>query len=333
MVLSIRNISRPTAEQWDRLWALSDTATFYHSRWWYEMWLAYQNGKIRPDPRLVQFSDGVEVIFVAATHALAKGLITRGLSSPASTYGGWFGPTPLSDDHYNILKRDVLEQFPILIMRFNPLDYSSTFDDCRGWESEVTQLINLQKGFDAVYKEFSSANQRAVRKARKAGLSVRLAQGPEDWKAFYDIYEDTFQRWGRTATSRYFWPYFELAQKVPAPHVRLWLVDLNNTPVAGVLMYYSKTHAMYAHPATLSQYHHMRPMNLLCHDLIRQSCEEGYMWFDFGPSGGKEGVFNFKKTFGPEVLPSPMIRRQPGYLKFLERLYKLGMVRLSLLRR
>lgn len=326
MSLSIRNVITPTESQWDELWLQSDNATFYHSRWWHEIWRDYHKGKIQPTPLVIQFSDGLEALFTASTHRVAKGIIKRSLSSPASTYGGWISTKPLSIEHYNILRDNLRDQFPILIMRFNPLAYDPTFKTLPGFEDEETQLIPLEPGLDAIYSRWTKGHRSAVTKARREGVATRPAQGKEDWDLFYDMYMDTFKRWGKNATSRYFRNYFDAMYTLKSKHCRLWIAECHGEPVASSIIFYAKKHIMYAYPVTYERHHKLRPMNLLIYDVLKEACELGYGWFDFGPSSGKKGVYSFKKSFGAEEWRAPMIRRQPAYLRALESVYKKFMI-------
>lgn len=333
MSLHISHITHPTAEQWDRIWAASDNATFYHSRWWHEIWQAYHNGKIRPAPLLLQFSDGTEALFTASTHRVGGGLIKRCLSSPASTYGGWISEKPLSVPHYNILRDNLREQFPILIMRFNPLAYHDSLADVPGFEDEETQMLALDKDFDSLYRAWTKGHKSAVTKARREGVVTRPAADQADWDLFYDMYQDTFQRWGKKATSRYYQNFFQSMCNLRSPHCRLWMAECNGDPVASAIIFYAKTHVMYAYPVTYERYHNLRPMNLLLYDIIQEACAAGYRWFDFGPSSGKKGVYSFKKSFGAQEFRAPMIRRQPGYLRLLEKAYKAVLIQKSRLQK
>jgi hypothetical protein len=48
-------------------------------------------------------------------------------------------------------------------------------------------------------------------------------------------------------------------------------------------------------------------VTLLIFEIIKNACELQYEWFDFNPSGGKEGVKAFKRSFGTLELSCPMI--------------------------
>ena len=68
----------------------------------------------------------------------------------------------------------------------------------------------------------------------------------------------------------------------------------------------------------MSDYFHLRPVNLLMCEIIKHSCDRGYSWFDFNPSGGHEGVTAFKKSFGAEALPCPVVNNQDSMTTFFK---------------
>jgi hypothetical protein len=61
-------------------------------------------------------------------------------------------------------------------------------------------------------------------------------------------------------------------------------------------------------------------VNLLLHDVIRDACERGFRWFDFNPSGGHEGVAAFKRSFGAECRPAPVVTIEGARHRLVRRL-------------
>ena len=61
---------------------------------------------------------------------------------------------------------------------------------------------------------------------------------------------------------------------------------------------------MYWHGASLEDALDTRPVHALIDRLLDESCEGGFRWFDFNPSGGLEGVVRFKDWFGCVRLPA-----------------------------
>ncbi len=68
--------------------------------------------------------------------------------------------------------------------------------------------------------------------------------------------------------------------------------------VSGALLFYCGNHIVWWHGATLSDFFNHYPANFLQNEIIKESCEKGYKYYDFNPSGGHEGVMKFKDRFG-----------------------------------
>src|SRR4029079_1053277 len=97
---------------------------------------------------------------------------------------------------------------------------------------------------------------------------------------------------------------------------------------AGALCLYSRRHVAYWHGAARERLLECRPVHLLIETALHDACERGMRWFDFNPSGGHRGVEAFKKGFGAEGVPAPMVRwRTPGFERL--RLLRRGLSRWS----
>jgi predicted N-acyltransferase len=169
-----------------------------------------------------------------------------------------------------------------------------------------TLAIDLTDGFATARTRWSTMHKRNAAKAERAELDVTVAETASDWAAYYRIYELSLDRWGSTATSRYPWRLFsELATE--ADGVRLWVAKVGGEVVAGVLCLLGPQIASYWHGAADARFFPLRPANLLLQEAIRRACDDGFKWFDLGPSGGHDGVERFKTGFGPVRLDVPVL--------------------------
>ena len=87
--------------------------------------------------------------------------------------------------------------------------------------------------------------------------------------------------------------------------VRLWLAFCDDNVIAGALCFYAKRHVVYWHGAAYSDKFTSHPAQLLMREIIADACARQYWWFDFNPSGGHNGVREFKAKFGVENLSCP----------------------------
>lgn len=302
MNISITHIRKATSEEWDKIWNNCDYSTYFHSREWSEIWNAYSQGKMKPYPKLFIFSDDRRALLPLSYTKSLKGIIKNYISSPAGTFGGWISDNDLSLNHAHLLNDQITNKTGNIMCRVNPYNNDMvTVVKGQGKEDD-TQTIMLREGFEKIFKRWTKGHASAARKARRDGVKIFLSKNIEDWHSYYQIYEDSLKRWGNNVTCRYSWGLFKIMSERNSPNIRLWLAEYDSQIVAGVLCLYAKQHVVYWHGAALSEYFKLRSVNLLIYDAIKHSCEDGYLWFDFNPSGGLEGVRNFKKSFGAEPL-------------------------------
>jgi CelD/BcsL family acetyltransferase involved in cellulose biosynthesis len=296
-----------TAAGWDAVWAACPWSTYPQSRAWAEDWSAYTGGQMTPEPRLVRFSDGRRVVLPLTRQRRRSG--PRYLLTPAGNYGGWLSGEPLASAHAELLVELLMQTFRPLWWRVNPFDPLAAVAARHASLSEVTYVLALDRA-----DELQSGHRQhcqSVRKARRLGLRVRpAAAGAGEWHAYYDIYEAALQRWGDDASSCYGPELFELLRRREG--VELWVVEApDGTVISGAIALYARRHVALWHMATLAAHYRSRPTSLLIADLVRDAQRRGLEWFDLNPSGGHEGVVEFKERVGAEPLECPVIVAGP----------------------
>ncbi|MDZ7334431.1 MAG: GNAT family N-acetyltransferase [candidate division KSB1 bacterium] len=327
MNLYLKSSTVPDAAEWDHIWENCDYATYFHSREWAEVWQRYSHRKLNPAPRLITFSDGKKALLPFSCHNKLKGLIHQFISSPAGTFGGWISIDNLSENHFSILFKYITDNYKNIVWRINPYD---SFSDCIKNLADImqddTHALNLKGGFDSIQNYWANKKDAVIRKATKAkkhGIIIKKTKDHKEWKSYYDIYLDSINRWGPSASSRYSWQLFQELFSLSSPNISLWLAYYENKIISGALCFYAKKHVVYWHGASLSEYFNFRPVNLLMYEIIKDACERGFEWFDFNPSGGHEGVRAFKKSFGALELPSPVIYLKDTKAKIIEKALKI----------
>jgi hypothetical protein len=266
---------------------------------------------MRPNPLSVVFTDGKAALLPLSCW-ISGDSVNGFISSPASTYGGWIAVDPIGKEHAILMGEFLTKELGNLFWQINPYDDLVAAAGVDTNLEDETHVINLQKGFDAVYRDWSPACRRAEKKARKSGVLVKSAETEGEWREYYQAYEDSLRRWGDQALSRYDWALFREMFDRQSDHIKLWLAMTRDGRVAaGALMFYSNTHSVYWHGAALEDSFSLRPMNLLFFEIMRDACDKGYRWFDFNPSAGIEGVRRFKESFGATPLDCSYVRVSP----------------------
>lgn len=326
MSLSVLDISPATSVQWDSIWRECNYATYFHSREWAEIWEKYTKGKLVPSPLLIKFSDGCRVIVPLSKERILKGIVHTHISSPAGTYGGWISADVITENHAILLTNYLMAKVDNLIWRINPIDALAVKSEVIINKEDETHVIDLSVGFEAIHQDWTNGSFPVVRKVRKArdhGVSIRLAESEDDWLSYFQVYEESLVRWGDKATTQYSLDFFEEIYSLKSNHVNLWLALYNNKIIAGALCFYAKNHVVYWHGAALGEYFNLRPVNLILYTAIKDACTNGYLFFDFNPSGGLEGVKKFKRSFGAKSLPSNVVQTSSLMLKLISGIAKL----------
>jgi hypothetical protein len=238
------------------------------------------------------------------------------VSSPECTYGGWISADKLDHSHAFLLLNLLKKKFGNLFWRMNPYDDIALESDVSISDEGETHAINLGKGFDVIALNMSRDHRRGVKKAIQNGVLIRIASSIEDWKDYYQVYEDTVSRWGnRLLGEKYSWSLFQDIYRRNLPNVELWLATYQDKVISGELCFHSKKHFVCWHGASMETYLSIKPRNLLLYEAIKKACEKGYSWFDFNPSATLKGVKAFKEGFGAQPLKCPIVRLKPRNMR------------------
>ena len=314
MNLALSGKHQATEKEWDTIWEQCEYSTYFHSREWAEIWQKYTRENMTADAVIVEFSDGATALLPFSTQTMLKGLVNKYILSPAGTFGGWLSTDKLSNTHGRLLNDFISNKCKYLTWRLNPYNSLETKLNIKDLRKDETHVLELEPGFETIHKSWTKGHTSAARKARQSGVEVREAKSLEDWVAYYEIYQDSLKRWGEAASSCYEWQLFQNMCELSSTNIKLWIASFEGKMIAGALCFYAKKHVVYWHGSALSEYFNLRPVNLLMYEIIRESCENGYQWFDFNPSGGNEGVIAFKKSFGAKALNSPVVCYTPVIL-------------------
>ena len=92
----------------------------------------------------------------------------------------------------------------------------------------------------------------------------------------------------------------------PQGYFTLLLAELNQTKIAGIVLFKFKNTVSYEIGASIRKYLSIRPNHLLLWRAIEMACSEGYQYFDFGKSPPEhKTLLNFKKRWGSKMYDLP----------------------------
>jgi CelD/BcsL family acetyltransferase involved in cellulose biosynthesis len=147
--------------------------------------------------------------------------------------------------------------------------------------------------------------QRNVRRAeRERKLSIRRAETSRELtRTYYGLHVGTRRRQGMPVQPRRFFEALWTHLLEPAEGYLL-LADTGGEAVAGAVFLTGTETVTYKYGASNAEFWWLRPNHLLFWHALRESCEGGYRWFDFGRSDlSDQGLRSFKSGWAAEERP------------------------------
>jgi hypothetical protein len=294
-----------TTDEWEQACRACDYATFFHTPLWASVFTRVARTGMAPSAQIVEFSDGASALLPLTCRGFFGGLFRVYWSMPACTYGGWLSAGALTKEHCREMVT-FMRSFPNLVWRENPYDPVLKTMDLHHAVDDFTQTIDLTNGFDRANARCDYSHRRAVRQARESGVTISEASNFEEWISYFSLYKDSRVRWrekGLLRSRGYSREQLRIMFEVPAEHRKLWLAKLGDMPIAGTLCFYWNRHAVSWSAAGRADYfHRYRPNDLLYDRAIDDAAKAGYRWFDCNPSGGFQGVVDFKQHIGAQKI-------------------------------
>ena len=300
--MQVRKINE--AEWWDFV-ERCPTATFFHTPDWYRVWKEYEGNHY--EARLLTLKSGKKVLLPLFYRRRLKRLVKAFFSGPAGTYGGILQMDNLSTQDIQDIEY-YISSFSFLSIRANPLN--PIFTEKIFTNQGFTQIVNLQTCTNDLTQKWSDNHVRSLKKGVKNNIKVKEAKTMTEWKAYYDIYQDSRKRWGASASNNYDWKLFEVISQLDSNRCKLWLAFLGGEIISGCLCFYFNQHVVYWHGGTFKAYLKDRPAHILHFHIIKKAIENNFKWYDFNPSGGHEGVVKFKKGFGTDIYSANIFKKK-----------------------
>jgi lipid II:glycine glycyltransferase (peptidoglycan interpeptide bridge formation enzyme) len=182
--------------------------------------------------------------------------------------------------------------------------------------SQLTHVLDLDGGADALWSGYSSNVRRSIRRAQSSGLQVRRDPTGALWPVFDRLYRQSVQRWAQTAGrsrtvaglhSRLSEPASRL-RRVSAglgPGCVVWAAFVDGEPAAAIVVLSSRTHALYWRGAMDRELAGRTHANALLHHLaITDALHRGQRHYSFGPSDEGSDLAVYKAKFGATPIRS-----------------------------
>jgi FemAB-related protein (PEP-CTERM system-associated) len=167
-------------------------------------------------------------------------------------------------------------------------------------------LLPLASDPGIIWSGLRKPVQHQIKKSRKLGVQVRIAQHREDMAHYYRLHLQTrCKKHGMPAQPQdYFlglWDTFAASSAV-----QLLLAEYQGIVIAGMVLLASDTTVQYAYGASNENYLHLAPNNLLMWAAIEWGCMHGYQTLDMGRTAcDNAGLMEFKRRWGAIKEPLP----------------------------
>jgi hypothetical protein len=168
-------------------------------------------------------------------------------------------------------------------------------------------LLDLAKGADALFAEFSQTRRNEIRKAERLGLlEIKELKTAKEIDEIYRIHCDWNARKGRTPDT--------ISQMQAAianrENRRVFIAKVDGKTIAGSFYRFSKGGVVeYAANFSLPEYQRLRPNDLVGWHAIKWACENRFRYFSMG------GSHLFLRRFGGDVVTTYRYRRDSSTLK------------------
>lgn len=173
--------------------------------------------------------------------------------------------------------------------------------------------LDLRPDLDAIWEGLHSSSRRAIRKAQGSGVAVRVAQGEEELRAFFEMHLRVRKYKYRLLAQPYcffqnIWRHFAEAKSI-----LLMLAEYQGKIVGGVLFLGWKDGLYYKFNASCAEDLPCRPNDLLLWEGIRCGKARGFTRLDLGLSDwDQEGLIRYKRKYATEEKTISFLRYDPA---------------------
>lgn len=228
----------------------------------------------------------------------SDGVINSGLPSrPQAALRRGVDPDDVADALASALTGDVLPNVKLINLHswteIPQLRKHGFRHRTTGSEGEVV-ILDLSKGEDQLFKEFSQTRRNEIRKAEKlAALEIKQLETESELQDLYEVYCDWNRRKGNVAGA------FELfvAAAEQDLYRTIFIAKVDEKVVAGSFFRFCQGGVVeYAANNSLTEYQRLKPNDLLCWNAIQWACKSGFRSFSMG------GAHLFLRRFGGKII-------------------------------
>jgi hypothetical protein len=158
-------------------------------------------------------------------------------------------------------------------------------------------VLDLTRGLDALFRDFSKDRRRNIRFAEKHGVEVRETISAQDIRDAYEVYSKWRKTDRKEVKSNWSFPDFEKTMNLRSNR-RLFLATFQGRVIAfNIFRFYPGGLFESAANSSLEEFMHLKPNDLLQWRGIQWACSQGMRRHSLG------GAHEFLLRFGGTVVP------------------------------
>jgi len=164
---------------------------------------------------------------------------------------------------------------------------------------KVSMSIELNDDPEVLWNAYKSKHRTNIRRVKKEGVTV--ISGREE--LLDDFYHVMANSWRSLGTPIYQKRYFQSILKAFPTETKIFILYLNEKPVATAFNGYYKgvVEGMWA--GALPEYRRLQPNYVLYWEMIKDACLSGFKHYHLGRSTAGSGAEDFKKKWNATAIP------------------------------
>jgi lipid II:glycine glycyltransferase (peptidoglycan interpeptide bridge formation enzyme) len=172
--------------------------------------------------------------------------------------------------------------------------------------------VDLQRDEDEIWQGLHGSARRAIKKAQRSGVTVRISRQKDDLRAFFELHLSVRKYKYRLLAQPY--RFFEnIWQQFIAPGKGVLVLAVHScTVIGGVLFLEWQNGLYYKFNASSPDHIALRPNDLVVWEGIRFGQSRGLHFLDFGLSDwDQEGLLQYKRKFATDEKTISILRYTP----------------------
>jgi hypothetical protein len=272
----------------------------------------------KPCHHWFRFSDQKEAVLPMFSFT-TRFFLKKFESLPWGCYGGLISDSVLATGHYDAAVPRFVSLFsPVFIITVSPFaDIDTANLPNQNPIPKQTHVLALEDA-ETFWAQIQNRTRTNIQHAKAEGVRIGRANDLPTLDRITALYKQSCERWEGVQTVSP--AFFKNLPEGEPEDVGIWIAEKDDRLLSMCVMLYGKNEVNYFIGASDIAYSRMQAPKLLMFEIIQDAIAQGYRQFNFGASGGMEGVERFKRHFGGQAQRYTQIRYTHPVLEIVKRL-------------